>query len=118
MQIRSLTEQWENNMAKIDLKFEQVKQLAAEVEEIGRTMFLVKHNAIRLEKDGQWSVLHYEGLKLAFKEALPGVIYETDIPYTFWQEVLRQVNYYLYKKEQRAKAQAAATQPNDVSETN
>lgn len=94
---------------KISLKFEEVKALADELQEIGRTQFLVKHNAISVDDKGQWSVKYYDGLKLSMIEAMPGRIYETDIPYTFWQEVLRQVDYYLFRKEQKAKAQAEAT---------
>lgn len=98
---------------KLNLKFEEVKALADELLEVGRTMFLVKHNAIRVDEKGNWSVLHYEGLKLTLTEALPGRVYETDVPYTFWQEVLRQVDYYIYKREQKRKAQEEATKPHE-----
>ena len=95
----------------INLKFDQIKQLAEEYLELGKTMFLVKHGAISVDNGGNWSVKHYDGLKLTLTEALPGHVYENDIPYTFWQEVIRQVEYYLFKKEQKAKAQAEATKP-------
>lgn len=98
---------------KISLKFEVIKELAKEVEEIGKTQFLVKHNAIRVNEKGEWFIKHYEGLKLEMREALPGHIYETDVPYTFWQEVLRQVDYYIFKREERKKEQAKATKPNE-----
>ena len=98
----------------IKLTFEQVKELAIEYQEIGKTQFLVKHNAISILPDGSWAVKYFEGLKLEMKEALPGHTYETDIPYQFWQEVIRQIDYYIFKKEQRAKAQAEATKPEVV----
>jgi hypothetical protein len=98
-------------MLEVNLKFEQVKSLAAEYEELGKTMFLVKHNAIKVDKDGSWSVLQFEGLKLSLMDALPGVPYETDIPYTLWKEIVRQVEYFIYKREEKAKAQAEATKP-------
>lgn len=96
---------------KIDIKFEQIKQIAKEIQEIGKTQFLVKHNAISVDKDGNWAIKHFEGLKLTLQEALPGHIYQTDVPYVFWQEVLSQVDYYLYMKEKRAKEQAEALKP-------
>ncbi len=95
----------------INLKFETIRALSVEYLELGKTMFLVKHNAISVDKEGNWAVKYYEGLKLALQEALPGHVYETDVPYVFWQEVIRQMDYYLLKKEQRAKAQVQATQP-------
>lgn len=98
---------------KINLKFEEIRELAKELQEVGRTMFLVKHNAISVDDNGNWAVKHYEGLKLSLQEAMPGHIYETDVPYVFWQEVLRQVDYYLFKKEERAKAQAEALKPKE-----
>lgn len=99
----------------LKLDFKLIKELAAEVEEIGKTQFLVKHNAISVDEKGQWAVKYYEGLKLELKEALPGHIYETDIPYQFWQEVLRQVDYYIFKREEKRKAQEKATAPNESS---
>lgn len=100
-------------MSKITLKFEEVKALAQEVVELGHAQFLVKHNAITVLPDGSWAIKHFEGLKLSLQEAMPGHLYENDIPYLFWSEVLRQVDYYLYKKEQRAKEQAEALKPHE-----
>ena len=100
----------------INLDFKLIKELAAEVEEIGKTQFLVKHNAISVDEKGAWAVKHYEGLKLEMREALPGHIYETDIPYQFWQEVLRQVEYYIFKREQRKKEQEKATAPIETND--
>ncbi len=93
---------------KIILTFNQVRELGAELVEVGREMFLVKRKAIKVDKDGQWSIMAYEGLGAAGMEACYGYTYATDIPYTFWSEVLKQVDYYLYRKEQKEKDQVAS----------
>ncbi len=98
---------------KINLTFEEVKSIAKELQEVGKTMFLVKHHAIKVLEDGSWAIKHYEGLKLSLTEALPGHVYETDVPYDFWQEVIRQVDYYLHKRDEKAKAQAEAVKPKE-----
>lgn len=90
---------------KIILTYDQVRELAEEVLEIGEEAFLVKRKAIKVEESGVWTVMEYVGLRNANREAIYGYKYETDIPYMFWQEILRQVNFYIKRKEDKEKAQ-------------
>ncbi len=88
---------------KINLKFEQVRELAQEVQSTSHLEFLKKRNAIKVDKDGSWIVLEQDGL--AGTEAVYGYKYHNNIPYTFWNDVLRQVDYFIQKKEEKYKEQ-------------
>lgn len=91
---------------KIILTFEQLRELGKEIEDTSREAFLARRGAIKV-REGVWSVMQYDGLATAGVEACYGYIYRTDIPYSFWNEILRQVDTYLYRKEQRQKAENA-----------
>lgn len=92
----------------IHLNLEQLKELADELESYGkngREQFLVNRKVIKVNEGGQWSVMKIEGLKNANMEAVYGYTYQNDIPYILWQEILQQVDNYLFKKEKRYKEQ-------------
>lgn len=88
---------------RINLTFKQISELAQEVTELGTVAFLVKHKAIRVDPDGEWTVLSYDNCYGS--TAIYDLVYPNDTPYTFWNEILTQVNSFLYKKEQKQKAE-------------
>lgn len=90
-------------MSIIKLTIDQLRGFAKELEETNIEEFLVCRKAIKV-KDGDWSVMHYEGLKNARIEAFGGFFYENDIPYTFWNDVLTQVNGFIRRREEAEKA--------------
>lgn len=93
-----------NESQKIILTFKQVQEAAKEYEELGKEGFLVKHKAIKVV-DGEWRVLRVDGLKGL--QAMYGFYYPSDTPYAFWQEIVRQVEFFLMRKEEKEKAQNA-----------
>lgn len=95
-------------MSNIKIPFEQLKVLAQEYEKVGKEKFLIAHGAIRVDKDGNWSVLEVDGLTLSFVDAIKGMQYKNDIPYTFWAEVVPQIEWYLKKREEKYKEQQAS----------
>lgn len=104
----------------IKLTTQQLREFAKEIEETSKEQFLVARRAIKV-RDGVWSVMQYEGLKLEMMEALPGYVYETDIPYQFWANVVWQVEGFIYRREQAEKArlaEMAEQQPPEISNEN
>lgn len=82
------------------LTYDQIRELAKEVEEYGEEGFLINRKCIKIE-NGERFVMQYEGL--TGKPADFGYDYETDIPYVFWSIVLRQVENYMRREEKKAK---------------
>lgn len=93
-----MTKEKEEN--KIILSFEQVKELAQEVEATSHQAFLIKRKCIKVDQKGQWSILQYEGL--TGSPAVYGYDYESDIPYMFWDKILKQVDFFIKKKKEKS----------------
>ncbi len=91
----------------IKLTTEQLRGFAKEIEESSKEEFLINRKAIKI-RDGIWSIMNYDGLKLSLTDALPGYQYENDIPYTFWSEVLNQVDRFVFRREMAEKARLEA----------
>jgi hypothetical protein len=97
-------------MSEINLTTEQLRGFAKEIQESSKEEFLVNRKAIKV-REGVWSIMKYDGLKLSLTEAFGGYFYENDIPYTFWSEVLKQVDGFIYRREQAEKARLSAMAP-------
>ena len=89
---------------KILLTLDQIRELAKEVKEVGEEMFLLTRKAINVV-DGQRFVMQYEGLRASAMETGLGYEYDSDIPYTFWSDVLVQVDKYIRRQEKLQKGQ-------------
>jgi len=87
-------------MKKIILTVKELKELGKEISETSKEMFLVKRKIIKLGKGGEWIVMQYEGLKGTKVAELEGYLYESDIPFDFWNIALSQVDNYLRRREQ------------------
>lgn len=83
----------------VALSFDEVKLLSKEYLEVGEVEFLVSRKCIRIYEQGRWIVKQYEGLKGS--DAAFGYQYTNDIPYSFWAEVVRQINFYIRRKEEK-----------------
>lgn len=85
------------------LSLDQLRNFAKELEATSKEEFLIARQTIKIQENGHWVIMSYEGLGNAGIEAFGGYVYQTDVPYTLWSEVLRQVEGYMYRKDMAEK---------------